>query len=282
MGDQGPGKVGPGAARKIERLGIVSYSNVAPLHWRLEPWPGVEFVSGVPTELNAKLIGGAIDLTLISSIEVLRHRHALKALPDFSIATLGPVYSVMLFHWRPWSELGGSRIAVTTHSATGTELLRILLEASGIEASFVPMPPRLDAMLASCEAALLIGDTALVEAVVSREIGGRKPLVTDLGAAWFELTKLPFTFAVWASRRDVPPSERLVAKLRSAREEGLGHLAGVAHEEAEKLGLSPAVLQRYLGNFRYYLEPPDRDGLVTYGRMCLPNLEPEEVSFWQM
>ncbi|UCH25312.1 MAG: menaquinone biosynthesis protein [Trueperaceae bacterium] len=281
-GDQGSGGAGADAVQKIERLGIVSYSNVAPLHWQLEPWPEAEFVSGVPTELNAKLLDGTIDLTLISSIEFLRHRHLLKALPDFSIATLGPVYSVMLFHWRPWRELGGSQIAVTTHSATGTELLRILLETSGIEAGFVPMPPRLDDMLASCEAALLIGDTALVEAVMGREIGGRKPLVTDLGEAWFNLTKLPFTFAVWASRRDTPPSERLVAKLRSAREEGLGHLADVAHKESAKLGLSPAVLQRYLGNFRYYLEPPDRDGLTTYGRMCLPGFAPEEVGFWQM
>ena len=40
------------ADERLERLGIVSYTNVAPLHWGLEPWPGASFVRGVPTELN--------------------------------------------------------------------------------------------------------------------------------------------------------------------------------------------------------------------------------------
>lgn len=266
--------------RQTERLGIVSFANVAPLHWGLEPWDGAEFVRGVPTALNQQLLAGEIDLTLISSYEFLRHRHRLKALPDFSIATLGPVYSVMLFHWRPWEELANKRIALTTDSATSVKLLELLLRERGLEAELVPMPPDLDAMLAECEAALLIGDAALSEAVMRREIGGKRPQVTDLGAAWYELTKLPFTFAVWASLKDNPPSALLVAKLRTAREQGLGRLAEVSKVEAERLGLSPAVVQRYLNNFRYYLEPPDRDGLLAFAERLFPDFEAGELEFW--
>lgn len=265
-----------------ERLGIVSFSNVAPLQWGLEPWPGARFVTGVPTELNSQLLAGDIDLTLISSIEFLRHRRQLKALPDFSIATLGPVYSVMLFHWRPWSELAGARIALSTDSATSVELLRLLLAADGLDAEFVPMAPDLEAMLGCCDAALLIGDAALSEAVAGRTLAGRRPLLTDLGEAWYRLTRLPFTFAVWASRHDRPPSELLVANLRRAREAGLGRLAEVAAAEATKLALSPALLQRYLGNFRYYLEPPDRDGLIAFGSRALPDFAPAELAFWDL
>ena len=180
-----------------ERLGIVSYTNVAPLHWGLTPWTGASFIRGVPTELNRKLLDGSIDLTLVSSIEFLRHRDVLRALPDFSIATLGPVYSVMLFHWEPWTELSGKKIALTTDSATSVELLKVLLREGGIDADFVPLAPDLDTMLGSCDAALLIGDAALREGVAQREINGKKPFMTDLGSAWFEHTKLPFTFAVW-------------------------------------------------------------------------------------
>jgi chorismate dehydratase len=140
---------------KTERLGIVSYTNVAPLHWQLMPWEHAEFVRGVPTELNQMLLEGFIDLTLISSIEFIRHRDKLKALPDFSIATLGPVQSVMLFHWEPWEKLNGKKIAVTTDSATSVELLKILLRETNISANFVPMKPDLDEMLESCDAALL-------------------------------------------------------------------------------------------------------------------------------
>lgn len=269
-------------AAQTERLGIVSYTNVAPLYWGLKPWTGASFVRGVPTELNRKLLDGSIDLTLVSSVEFLRHRDVLRALPDFSIATLGPVYSVTLFHWEPWAELTGKRVALTTDSATSVELLKVLLRESGIDADFVPMTPDLGAMLGSCDAALLIGDAALREAVSQREIDGKKPLITDLGSAWYDLTKLPFTFAVWASRKDRPPSELMVAKLRAAREHGLGQLAAVARPEAAQLGVSESVVQRYLGNFRYYLEPPDRDGLLAFAERSVPGFRADELSFWSL
>ncbi len=267
-------------SKTVERLGIVSYTNVAPLHWGLEPWRGAEFVRGVPTELNRMLLNGEIDLTLISSYEFLRHSDELKALPDFSISTLGPVYSVMLFHWEPWDDLSGKRIALTTDSATSVQLLKVLLKESGINAEFVPMEPNLDVMLEQCDAALLIGDSALIEAVEPRDIRGRRPLVTDLGEAWYALTRLPFTFAVWASRKDNPPSEKLVSELRRVREVGLGQLAAVAAAEADHLGLSPLVIQRYLNNFRYYLEPPDRDGLSTFAAKSLG--EEVKLQFWNL
>jgi chorismate dehydratase len=265
---------------KTERLGIVSYTNVAPLHWRLEPWENAEFVRGVPTELNKMLLEGSIDLTLISSVEFIRHRDTLRALPDFSVATLGPVQSVMLFHWEPWEKLTRKRIAVTTDSATSIELLKILLRETNIRAEFVPMKPDLEKMLETCDAALLIGDTALKEAVSKRKIHDKVPQQTDLGEAWYTLTKLPFTFAVWASRKDNPPSKAFVDKLREAREYGLGHLADVSEFETKQLGLPKNSIQRYLANFRYYLMPPDVDGLLTFARKAVPDFRVEELEFW--
>ena len=73
-------------AARPERVGIVAYTNVAPLNWGLEPWPSnggmAEFVRDVPTVLNAALDTGEIDLTLVSSIEFIRNRHRYKALAD--------------------------------------------------------------------------------------------------------------------------------------------------------------------------------------------------------
>jgi chorismate dehydratase len=278
-----PGKL---VGRSVRRLGIVSYANVAPLHHRLEPWTdadgALEFVHGVPSDLNARLLRGEIDLTLVSSIEFIRQRHMLMALPDFSVASLGPVYSVMLFHWRPWHELNGARIAVTDESATSVELLRVLLEAHGARASLVPAPTDLDAMLEGFDGALLIGDAALSEGLARREIRGRTPLVTDLGAAWYELTRLPFTFAVWASARDNPPPASLVARLREARECGLGELRVVAEAEGARRGVPAAAMQHYLDNFRYYLEPPDRDGLREFARRSLGEDGPRGLEYWRL
>jgi chorismate dehydratase len=273
-------------SRRLERLGIVSYANVSPLHFGLEPWDDglgrVEFVHGVPSELNARLLAGEIDLTLVSSIEFLRHRRRLKALPDFSIATLGPVYSVMLFHWRPWRELDGARVAVTTESATSVELLRVLLAADGLEAELVPAAPDLESMLERFDAALLIGDFALGEGVARRPVAGCRPQLTDLGEAWYRATGLPFTFAVWASLRDNPPSASLVQRLREARERGLADLATVARVEGKRRGVRQKVMRRYLGNFRYHLESADRAGLLEFGRRSLGTLDPGELEYWEL
>lgn len=265
-----------------DRLGIVAYTNVAPLHWGLEPWPGASFHRGVPTDLNARLLAGELDLTLVSSAEFVRHRDRLVALPDFSIATLGPVHSVTLFHRRPWAELRGGRVAVTTESATSVALLRALFDADGMDVAFEPVAPDLDAMLARYDGALLIGDDALEEAVARRPIAGAIPLATDLGDAWYARTRLPFTFAVWAADAARPPSPRLVAELRAARERGLGHLADVAHAEAAVRGLSDAVVLRYLANFRYFLTRPDRDGLDAFAARVDPTYRSGELRFWDL
>lgn len=285
--------------QRPERVGIVSFTNVAPLNWGLSPWPSAgstaEFVYGVPTALNAALEAGDIDLTLISSIEFIRHRDRYRALLDFSIATLGPVYSVMLFHRPAWRELAGSRVAVTTESATSVELLRQLLVADGIQAELASTAGGLEEMLNSADAALLIGDAALKGAVRhlaprpggpgGRPVSGRSRLdpglhVTDLGESWYRLTRLPFTFAVWASLADRRPSRELVERFRLARQAGLGALAEVSQAESAKLGLSEGVVQRYLENFRYYLEPPDMDGLNEFARRSDAAFASGQLRFW--
>lgn len=284
MSEAGALRPAADAGARVERLGIVAYTNVAPLHWGLRPWNDrggrARFVHGVPRELNEALLRGDIDLTLISSIEFLRHRERLRALPDFSIATLGPVHSVTLFHWRPWEALGGARIAVTTDSATSVTLLRTLLARDGMAAELVPEPPDLPSMLRDHDAALLIGDAALAEGVARREVDGRRPRMTDLGEAWYRRTRLPFTFAVWASPADRRPSDRLVAELRAARREGLGHLAAVASDAAARVGVSERVMLRYLANFRYHLMAPDRDGLALFGRLAVPGFREAELRYW--
>lgn len=265
-----------------ERLGIVAYTNVAPLHWQLEPWQGCEFVYGVPTELNAMLLAGEIDLTLMSSVEFLRHRHRLKALPDFSISSLGAVRSVLLFHWQPWQALDHTRIALTSHSATSVALLKLLLAHDGIQAHYETVTPDLDAMLQDYDAALLIGDAALREYHYKRTLAGRRPFITDLGMQWYRQTSLPFTFAVWATRADTPPSSTMLRNLRHAREHGIGNLAAICQHEASKLGIPQSLMQRYLHNFRYYLAEPDKDALLRFGSRVVPDFSEDSLQFWDM
>ena len=268
------------------RIGLPHYANTAPLVRYLEPPAGVELRWGVPTELNRWLLEGSVDLSLVSSYFYLEQRGYLRALPDFSVAVLGPVYSVNLFHKKPWHEL--RRLALTGESATSVRLLEHLLERSGVKAELKAGAADLSA-LDEYDGVLLIGDRALSAYAglltelptsvhdLSEAVSGVR--VTDLSMRWFRETQLPFVFAVWATRADEPPPCEVVELLRQARRSGLGRLAEVAAAEGERLGIEPRLVQHYLWNFRYHLEIPDRLGLAAFGAAV--GL-PERDEYWSV
>ena len=283
------------------RLGIIKYTNTAPLIHTLErelAHQDVQFVRDVPTGINAALLEGRVDLANISAFEFIQHADQLRALPDFSISVLGPVYSVNLFHTVPWQELSGQTIAVTTHSATSVKLLETLLRLDGINASLERAEPDLESLLSRYPAALLIGDGALSEwyrlcgPVTETTQMHRLPFagtlpngsgvtVTDLAMRWYTHTGLPFVFAVWATRRDEAPPLEVILGMRRARRYGVGHLAEVAALEAKRLNLPERIVQHYLWNFRYHLEAPDRAGLERFAGLVGPD-GASNLTYWDM
>ena len=82
-------------------------------------------------------------------------------------------------------------------------------------------------------------------------------------------------------RTDPGQHQQLRRVERAAAADDLGALGAVAAAEAEKLGLSRSVLQRYLGNFRYHFEPPDRDGLAAFAALALPDFHADELRYWE-
>ncbi len=247
------------------RLGLPDYANVAPLA-RFLPGAFTRH-NGVPTALNRALLNGEVELSLVSSAFYLAHRDKLAILPDFSVAVLGRVYSVNVFSKKPFDSL--KRVAVTPASATSVALLGWLRP----DLDLVPVSGGLE-LLEAYDGVLLIGDAALkayAEAMgpwpspIEALPEAREDLfVTDLSSLWFERTRLPFVFAVWAYPKDRPPDPKAVRALRAAREAGLARLGEVSSAEARRLGVPEALMLRYLWNFRYHLEAPDRLGLAAF------------------
>ncbi|ACO47277.1 menaquinone biosynthesis protein [Deinococcus deserti] len=267
------------------RAGWIHYTNVAPILDSLVLPDGVTAITGVPTQMNAALMSGEVDIANISAVEFIRNAHMLEALPDFSVAVLGPVYSVNLFHTRPLKEL--RRIALTAQSAMSVALLEVLLRERGLCPKLERAEGEAEDLLAAgYDGVLRIGDSALREwyqvvgplgdtqTMTTLPSTGRGITVTDLACEWFDLTGHPFTFAVWAYRKDNPPPPELVQAMREARRDGLGHLAQVAQRHAGALGLPPRVVQHYLWNFRYHLEAPDRLGLRQFASKAVPGHAP--------
>lgn len=180
------------AARPL-RVGRIDFANCTPIFMALEDGStgGVEYLRGVPTELNRLLREGSLDLAPSSSVEYLQHPDLHGFLPDLSISAIGEVASVVLFSRVPLEALSGRAVGLSPASAASVVLLRVLLEGHlGLRPEYREPDP-------GCDAILWIGDRALREA---RE--GAWPLAYDLGSLWFEHTGTPFVFALWTCRRE--------------------------------------------------------------------------------
>ena len=94
-----------------------------------------------------------------------------------------------------------------TASLTSVNLLKVLLAERGLKPEFKPLENYQAA--AEKDFVLLIGDRA-----IDFQRAPHPHEIFDLGAAWFEMTNLPFVFAVWALRRGL----RIKALRRLLRE----------------------------------------------------------------
>src|SRR5207247_3136086 len=226
------------------RPGRISYVNMAPVFYRLDA--EVEEVQGVPTDLNARLLGGDLDVAPISSIEYARNADRLRLLPRLCVSSEGAVDSIQLVTNAP---LGRVRtVAVTPESATSVVLTKVLLP----QAELVPLDE-------PAEAKLLIGDAALKSAF---EDPTRHH---DLGRLWLERTGLPMVFAVWAAPEPVVDGlpelqDALVASVRAARTDP----EALAYEPSERYGYPAGFLARYFEKLRYSFGPRERAGLLTF------------------
>ena len=257
------------------RLGAVSYLNVRPLVYGLDRYsaetnrpglktrpsnaPALTLRFDVPSVCARLLDEGAIDLGMVPSI-AYPDRPGDRIVPGVCIGSHGPVASVALFTRRPLREVRS--IALDTSSRTSAVLTRVLCARRfAIAPGFVPHTPDLTSMLAAADAALMIGDPALF--ADARAAGAEK---IDLGAAWTEMTGLPFVWAFWAGRPDAADAAT-VRVLQDAAREGMAQTDAIADAYYPGDPARQAVARRYLReHLRFELDAPALEGLRLYYR----------------
>lgn len=245
------------------RIGAVEYLNARPLVHGLESAAWCDLRFDVPAECARLLHAGQIDVGLVPAIELLRGATPYEVVPGPAIACRGAVASVALFTRVPVADV--RTIALDTSSRASAGLLRILCARHfGIAPTFVAHAPDLPAMLRVADAALLIGDPALEAPWAA--LGLEK---IDLGDAWWQLTGLPFVFAVWAARPGVL-TDAIVSGLRTARDRGLAAIDEIARSHAAGDAAREAVYRHYLrSHIRYDLDDEARRGLDRYLTMAV-------------
>jgi chorismate dehydratase len=138
---------------------------------------------------------------------------------------------------------------------------------------FVPMAADLDAMLERADAAIVIGDPALLaleERANRIERTGEELVYHDLAEEWRTLTGLPFISAVWgATASSGPLEERVQQDFIASRDRGLAHIDALVNEWSAKLPLPAATIHSYLtANIHYVLDEECIEGMRAFFRVA--------------
>lgn len=250
------------------RVAAISFLNPAPLLWNFEHEPqaatlrqryDVQYT--LPSRCAAQLATGEADLGLIP-IASLPSLQQVRAVSDCVIASLHTVRSIQLV-LRPGVSLDRVRtVACDVASRSSAAYVRILLQRYyRIQPEFYEQAPDLQKMLETSDAALLIGDPALL-ALEQRDGTGRFSDCTwiDVAALWRQHTGLPWVAAVWAVRPDALQRCGLSAQilgrdLSASRDEGQEHVEDLVNEWSPRIPLSRARIREYLTeNIHYTLD----------------------------
>ena len=248
------------------RVGSVKALNTVPLTRGIEK----QIIYATPARLAEMLQRDELDAALVSVVEPLLHDR-YDILDGVAVASLGDVKSVLLAHRQPLEQM--REVYCDTASLTSVRLLRVLLAEQGLNPEFKPLA---DYNFASApDNLMLIGDAAL-----DFLFGNHDHEILDLGGAWYEMTNLPFVFAVWALRRGVENTE-LRSQLREAKVFGM-----------DTLDLTIRMREEYTLDFRkdyfgwhlhYHLASDEKRGIAKFMELLCkhglgPVYEPRFVS----
>ena len=248
------------------RVGSVKALNTVPLTRGLED----QVIYATPARLAEMLRRDELDAGLVSVVEpLLNDRYDI--LDGVAVASLGEVKSVLLAHRQPLDQM--REVYCDPASLTSVRLLNVLLAEQGLKPEFKPLPDYNFA--APPDNLMLIGDPAL-----DFLFGRHEHQIFDLGAAWFELTKLPFVYAVWALRRGVRNAE-LRRELREAKDFGLDTLDQIINARTE---YTLDFRKDYFGwHIHYHLGADEKRGIARFMELLQkhgmgPVYEPKFVS----
>lgn len=242
-----------------------SYLNSAPLIWSFARGARAREVAlltdAAPARCGDMLARGEVEAALVPVIEYQRLPE-VAVVPGVCVGARRAVRSVVLVTRQ--RDLKDVRtLALDESSRTSAALVQIIFrEFVGRDVQTAPASPDVRAMLATHDAALVIGDPAMTFA--------RENLhVHDLAVLWREFTDLGFVFAMWMAHAS--PTAEAVRRIdfAGARDEGLAALEEIVAVYERELNLPRAELRSYLtDNICFDLNADMRAGLELFFRLA--------------
>jgi len=247
------------------RVAAINFLNPAPLMWDFEHAPlAAELAANYslhytqPSQCAAELLAGRADLGLIPIASLTPE---LALVPGCTIASLDEVRSIQLIVKSPHTLSTVKTVSADTASRSSLAYAEILFRKfANNRPVFLPAPADPIAMLQQTDAAVLIGDPALLalerREQIEAEVGPCEWF--DLAHEWHTRTNLPWVAAVWAVRPEAlgPPrltAAKLVEDLEASRNHGLLHIEDLVEQWTPRIDLSPKVIRHYLSHNIHYV-----------------------------
>ncbi|MGA2538965.1 MAG: menaquinone biosynthesis protein [Terracidiphilus sp.] len=266
------------------RIAAIDFLNPAPLMWDFEHPPlntglarRYQIDRMTPSECADRLAAGRAhpkhaDLGLVP-IAALATNPSLRILPGCTIASKRRVRSLLLVHRASQPLTAVRSVAADTASRTTLAYARILFHRWGNAAvPFLPLSADLDAMLDRADAAILIGDPALLalEEQANRfERTGEQLRYVDLAEAWTAHMHVPFVSAVWGAAHGSRFDDRVVDDLIQSRIHGLENIDALVAEWSHKLPIPEETIRTYLTtNIHYILDEECIEGMRVFFRLA--------------
>ncbi len=238
------------------KIGAVSYLNTKPLvEGMAELAPQHDLILDLPSRLADRLAAGDLDVALIPIVEANSPDYTIVS--DACIGCRGPVWSVKLL-----SRVAPEKIktlALDEGSRTSCILAQVILaKRFGVLPQTQALDINAEWRESETDAVLIIGDRCMK--VDDRDF----EFSWDLGQQWFELTGLPFVFAVWAAR-STEHLDELDWILSTSRDTGLESLERISARHAQGYHLSNQECLKYLRDYlHFHLGAEEKTGLERF------------------
>ncbi len=247
------------------RVAAINFLNPAPLMWDFEHPPLASELAQrytlhytQPSLCADELLAARADLGLIPIASLTSD---LAIVPGCTIASLNEVRSIQLIIKSPQTLSTVRTIAADTASRSSLAYAEILFRKFlNTHPTFLPAAANPVAMLQQSDAAILIGDPALL-ALESREaieeiVGPCQWF--DLAHEWRTRTNLPWVAAVWAVRPEALGSPnlsgaQLTEDLETSRDHGLLNIENLVKQWTPRIAIPPATIRHYLSHNIHYI-----------------------------
>ncbi|MBY0312981.1 MAG: menaquinone biosynthesis protein [Phycisphaerales bacterium] len=262
------------------RIGCVQYLNTLPLIEGLRTWKDCALSTAVPSKLFGMLTSGEVDVALASVIDAASLAATASGgtgggtgvppvclLPVGMIGCDGPTLTVRLFSRTPIESL--ERVSVDRDSHTSVALLHVLMHRK-YHRRITTVEFEAHEHVGWPDAVLLIGDKVVTDAPPGGDGPRGYPYQLDLGAAWKELTGLPFVYAVWMCRAGEESSRAVTAAaimLDRARRRNVMRMDWLVAKRAAEKNWPADLAAQYLGDYlRFAIDEPEVEAVGKFLR----------------